>query len=347
MRAVTVEPGAAGSARLEEWPEPSAGSGELLVRALAIGVCGTDTEILAGAIGRAPPARPRMVLGHESLGQVVDAPPGSGFAPGDWVVGIVRRPDPIPCLNCGVGEWDMCRNGLYTERGIVSLDGYAAERFTLEAAFAVPVDRRLGLCAVLTEPASVLAKAWEHVEKVAARSHWQAHRVLVTGAGPIGLLAAMMGVQRGLEVHVLDRVTTGPKPELVRALGATYHVDTPAGLTADVIIECTGVGAVMRYAVESVAPDGIVCLTGLGGIGRADPVDLAAVNRKLVLNNNVVLGSVNGNRRHYALAAQALARADQAWLGRLITREVPLERWDTALARQPDDVKPVIVFDGV
>src|SRR6185295_4047003 len=120
-----------------------------------------------------------LVLGHESLGEVVEAPAGSGFARGDRVVGIVRRPDPVPCLNCGVGEWDMCRNGQYTERGIVALDGYASELFSLEPAFAVPVDRRLGVCGVLTEHCRVLAKAWEHIERLATRSRWQAQRVLV------------------------------------------------------------------------------------------------------------------------------------------------------------------------
>jgi threonine dehydrogenase-like Zn-dependent dehydrogenase len=345
MRAVTVAPGTAGSARLETVADPRPSAGELLVETLAVGVCGTDLEILAGAIGKPPPDRPRLVLGHESLGRVLEAPATSGFRAGDWVVGIVRRPDPLPCFDCAAGEWDMCRNGAYTERGIVALDGYASELFTLEPAFAIPVDARLGLCAVLTEPASVLGKAWEHIEAVGARSHWQPRRVLVTGAGPIGLLAALMGVQRGLEVHVVDRVTAGPKPDLVRALGAAYHADdvTAAG-PVDVVIECTGAGALVRQAVEMLAPGGVACLTGLSGGGRLDSVDLGALNRKLVLDNNVILGSVNGNRRHYQRGVEALAKADRGWLERLITREVPLERWSSALERQPGDVKPIVVF---
>jgi threonine dehydrogenase-like Zn-dependent dehydrogenase len=345
MRAVTVEPGKKGSANLREVEDPTAG-GQLLVRALAVGVCGTDLEILNGSIGKPPPGRPWLVLGHESLGEVLEAPAGSGFARGDRVVGIVRRPDPVPCLNCGAGEWDMCRNGQYTERGIVALDGYASELFTLEPAFAVPVDRRLGLCGVLTEPCSVLAKAWEHIERLAARSRWQARRVLVTGAGPIGLMAALLSVERGLEVHVLDKVTSGPKPDLVRALGATYHTDdvAHAGAGSDVIIECTGHGALVADCLRASGPDGIVCLTGLSGGGHDDTVDLGALNKKLVLDNNVVFGSINGNLRHYQLAAAALLKADQDWLQRLISREVPLDRWSEALTRQPDDVKPVIVF---
>ncbi|HET7597871.1 MAG TPA: alcohol dehydrogenase catalytic domain-containing protein, partial [Burkholderiales bacterium] len=117
MRALVVTPGHAGTARLDEVPEPSATDGQILVRTRRIGICGTDAEIVAGAYGWAPPGETRLVLGHESLGEVIEAPPGSGFAKGDAVVGIVRRPDPVPCPNCAVGEWDMCRNGLYTERG--------------------------------------------------------------------------------------------------------------------------------------------------------------------------------------------------------------------------------------
>jgi threonine dehydrogenase-like Zn-dependent dehydrogenase len=346
MRAVTVEPGHANSARLDTLPDPTPAPGQLLVRALALGVCGTDLEILQGSMGHPPPDRPRLVLGHESLGEVLEAPPGSGFSPGDRVVGIVRRPDPVPCLNCGVGEWDMCRNGRYTERGIVELDGYGSELYTLEPEFAVRVDRELDLCGVLTEPASVLTKAWEHIKKVAARSHWAAKRAVVTGAGPIGLMAALLGMQRGLEVHVVDRVTAGPKPALVKSLGAAYHAGDVAavGVQPDVIVECTGVGEVVRACLDLLAPDGILCLIGLGAGGQLDRADLGALGKKLVLNNNVVFGSVNGNRRHYEQGVEALRRADRAWLQGVISREVPLDRWVSALQRERDDVKPVIVF---
>jgi threonine dehydrogenase-like Zn-dependent dehydrogenase len=345
MRAVTVRPGVAGSAALEEVPEPTRREDWLLARTIAVGVCGTDLEIIRGEFGAAPPGRDRLVLGHESLAEVMQAPAGSDFVPGDWIAGIVRRPDPVPCLNCAAGEWDMCRNGLYTERGVKGLDGFASEHFAIEPSFAVPVDRGLGLAGVLTEPASILAKAWEHIETITARSRWRAERVLVTGAGPIGLLAAMMGIQRGLEVHVLDRVTSGPKPEIVRALGATYHSGSvaEAGGGADVIIECTGLATLVFEAIKAVGPSGVVCLVGLGGGGKVT-ADLAPLNQKLVLDNNVVFGSINANRRHWQTAAVSLARADRAWLDRLITRQVPLERWSEALARQPDDVKPVIVF---
>src|SRR5215212_3926409 len=244
MRALTVSPSRAGSLAVEDRPEPDLSEGQLLVQAVAMGVCGTDREIAAGEYGWAPAGQERLVLGHESLGRVVEAPDGSGFAVGDLVAGVVRRPDPVPCGACEVGEFDMCRNGRYAERGIKELDGYGSERWTVEAMYAVRVDTALGLCGVLTEPASVVAKAWEQVEKIGARAWFQPHTALVTGAGPIGLLAALLGVQRGLDVHVLDRATGGPKPALVRDLGATYHHgeidDAVASARPDIVIEATG-----------------------------------------------------------------------------------------------------------
>ena len=346
MRAITVEPGARDSARLEELPEPDGPVGDLLVRTLAVGVCGTDAEIVGGDYGWAPPGRDRLVLGHECLGEVLDAPSASGWAPGDLVVGIVRRPDPVPCHPCSAGEWDMCRNGRYTERGIKELDGFASERFRLEGEFAVKLDPHLRPVGVLLEPASVVAKAWDHIERIGARAVWEPRRVLVTGAGPIGLLAALMAVQRGHDTHVLDMVSEGPKPGLVADLGATYHTGSPAEACpgADVVLECTGAGQVVLDVMTCTAPAGIVCLTGVSSGGRALEVDAGALSRELVLENDVVFGSVNANRRHYQLAAAALAGADQAWLERMITRRVPLDDWPGALERMPDDVKVVIEF---
>jgi glucose 1-dehydrogenase len=345
MRAITVTPGQPGSAALAELPEPEPGPGDLLVEVLRLGVCGTDREIVEGAHGELPPGRDRLVLGHELLGRVLQAPEGSGAHMGELVAGIVRRPDPVPCPCCARGEWDMCRNGRYTERGIKGLDGYGAERVTLEAEFAVPVGPELGELGVLTEPASVLAKAWEQIDRIRGRACSAHERVLVTGAGPIGLLAALMAVQRNFEVHVLDRADTGIKPELVEGLGAGYHTGWDKGLEPDVVLECTGVAELVADAMRDTAPGAVVCLTGVSA-SRTLSVDIGALNNEIVLENDVVFGSVNANRRHFEAAATALAEADRDWLARLITREVPLERWEEALQKEDDDVKVVIHFDA-
>jgi rhodanese-related sulfurtransferase len=221
MKAVTVEPRKPDSARLEDVPDPEARDGSMLVEAIAVGVCGTDVEIVEGKYGWAPPGKSRLVLGHESLGRVIDPGPSSQLKRGDLVVGIVRRPDPVPCPNCAVGEWDMCRNGQYTERGIKEIDGFMSERWRTEPEFTIKVDPSLGLLGVLLEPTTVVTKALEHVAEIGRRSLWEPRTVLVTGAGPIGLLAALIAKQHGKEVHILDRMESGPKPDVVRALGAT------------------------------------------------------------------------------------------------------------------------------
>jgi threonine dehydrogenase-like Zn-dependent dehydrogenase len=241
-------------------------------------------------------------------------------------------------------EWDFCRNGQYTERGIKQHDGYCSERYRITPDFTVKVDKNLGLLGVLLEPTSVVAKAWEQADRVGTRAHWDPKTVLVTGAGPIGLLAALIGVQRGLEVHVLDQVTSGVKPDLVRDLGATYHTGKVADAVEapDIIIECTGVPVLVFDSMSNVGTDGVVVLTGVSSGGHTIDVDEGMLNRTMVLENVAVVGSVNANRRHYEAAAEALAKADRSWLERVVTRRVPLEQWAEALDRQPNDVKVVI-----
>ena len=350
MRALTVQPLTANSARLEDVAPPQASDGDVLVRALALGICGTDREIVAGDYGWAPPGAQRLILGHESLGEVEEAPPDCGFAVGDLVVGIVRRPDPVPCAACAAGEWDMCRNGQYTERGIKQRHGYGSEHFRVEADFLIKLDPSLRTLGVLLEPTSVVAKAWEQIERIGCRApFWEPRVALVTGAGPVGLLAAMIGVQRGFEVHVFDRVRDGVKPQLVRDLGAIYHCgdlgrDALGKAEPDIVLECTGVPSVVIDSIGRSAPDGIVCLAGVSAEGHPGNFDVGGLNRKMVLENTVVFGSVNANRRHYRDAAAALAKADKSWLGRLITRRVPLERWREALKVEPGDVKVVLDY---
>lgn len=342
MHAMTVEPGRAGSAALTQIDSP-VGDGDVVVEGIAIGICGTDREIAAGRYGTAPAGAARLVFGHESLGRVRAALPSSGLAVGDLVVGIVRRPDPVPCHPCAAGAWDMCRNGRYTERGIKELHGYGAQQWRVEADFAVPVPEALGEAAVLVEPTSIVAKAWDHVDRILTRAPLIPRRALITGAGPIGLLAAMLAAQRGLEVHVLDRVVDGPKPDLVTDLGATYHTGSVADIPEpDVVIECTGAPPIVLDVIEGNSPSGVVCLTGVSSGGRNLKVDVGTANRHIVLENDVIFGSVNANRAHYEAAAGALSAAAPKWLAGLITRRVPLESWLDALDPDPHDVKVVV-----
>jgi threonine dehydrogenase-like Zn-dependent dehydrogenase len=346
MRAVTVIPQERDSVELNDVPEPPEVDGPVLVATRAVGICGTDLEIIHGDYGFAPAGADRLILGHESLGRVLDAPIGSGLRPGDLVVGIVRRRDPVPCPACAAGDWDMCTNGRFTERGIKERHGFASERFRIHPEHVVKVDPALGDLAVLVEPTSVVAKAWEHIEHVGRRSTWMPSKVLITGAGPIGLLAALLAVQRGFETHVYDRTPEGRKPDMVAKLGAEYHCEQLPHAIADanIVIECTGAVHLLLDADDH-TPNRITCLLGVSAPGGEAQVDMGYFNRRIVLHNGTVFGSVNANRRHYELAGAALAAADRAWLDGLLTRRVPLARWADAYTRGIDDIKTTLHFD--
>lgn len=211
-----VVPGRPASAQVATVAEPAEDDGTVLVRTLLVGVCGTDHHIVgrSGRRRRSNSEEPSpLVLGHEAVGRVLSAPVSSGFEPGQLVTGIVRR----PCSECGAcarGDWDFCTSGHYTERGIRGADGFGRDRWRSEPAYLVPVPEQLGEPGVLVEPMSVVCKAMETARYVAARvptALGLRKRMLVTGAGPIGLLAALLAVQRGLEVHVLDRVVDGAR----------------------------------------------------------------------------------------------------------------------------------------
>lgn len=346
MKALTIVPGKANSATVQDVPGPPASDGPILVRALELGICGTDFELIRADYGWAPPGSDHLILGHESLGRVEDAPEGSGFQKGDLIVGIVRRPDPVPCIACAVGEWDMCRNGKYTERGIKERNGFGSEFWRIEPHFALCLHSGLRDVGVLMEPSTILAKAWDHITRIGERAKWKPRNVLVTGAGPIGLLAAMMGKQRGLDVHVLDIVKEGLKPQLAADLGGTYHTGHVKDLNfgPDIIIECTGVASVVAEAMSRLGTDGILCLAGVSSHQKMEMLDLGSINRTMVLANSVIFGTVNANRRHYELAEEALLKADRNWLKRLISRREPLSNWQQALQRRPDDIKVTIQF---
>jgi threonine dehydrogenase-like Zn-dependent dehydrogenase len=241
----------------------------------------------------------------------------------------------------------MCSNGGYVERGIKDAPGYGSQWWRVDPAYAVKVDPGLGSLGVLLETTSVVAKAWEQVDRIGARSRVAPAVALVTGAGPVGLLAALLARERGLDTWVLDVVDRGPKPTLVAELGATYTTASAAELPvrADVVIECTGLGSVLAPVLANAAPNAVIALAGVSHHSHLVEGDLDALNRRLVLGNQVIFGTVNAGRRHFEQAAGALGRADPAWLAQLLTRQVPMERWPEALVKEPDDIKVTVSLD--
>jgi threonine dehydrogenase-like Zn-dependent dehydrogenase len=358
VRAMSVIPGHPESATVATLDEPSVDDGSVLVEALIVGLCGTDAEIIAEGVGSPVPGESALVIGHETVARVLEAPSASGFVPGDLVTGIVRLPDPVPCPACARGEWDFCRNGRYTEHGIRGSAGFGRERWRSEPAYLVRVPDSLGESGVFIEPMSVICKALEAAAHVGSRAYTAPRRMLVTGAGPIGLLAAAAGRVAGFDVTVLDRMAAGTKPDLARAIGATYTNDLDSlGEAAsadifvaagsgiepfDVIVECSGATAVIARAATMLAQAGVLVLIGISGHGS--PTDLGLIGNALIRSNGAIVGTVNAGRRHYPQAVEVLEQIDPDWLRKLVTRRVPLAQWPSAIQRTDDDVKIVVTF---
>jgi threonine dehydrogenase-like Zn-dependent dehydrogenase len=352
MRAVVITPGQQDSDRLVEVPDPTPTPGEALVRVLSVGVDGTDDELVSGQYGQAPDGDNQLIIGHESLGRVVQ--PAGDLAEGQLVAAIVRRPDPVPCLNCANDEWDYCLNGQYTERGIKGRHGFLAEFYAEQPKYLVRVPDELGRVGMLVEPTTISVKALEQVEVIQRRLTWEPNRALVTGAGPIGLLAAAVLRLRGLEVVVYNRSESGPKIDLTSAIGAQYvtagSVELGHDLARehgpfDLAIEATGFSPLAFRLLDTVGTNGVAVLTGVSGGDRVAELPVDHLNLEAVLQNKVLVGTVNADRQNFERAVADLAGIEQRWPGwlqRMITKRVPLERYSEALRRGPDDVKAVV-----
>jgi len=199
---MTVVPGRPDTAATS-YVESTSDYGSIVVDGLLVGVCATDREIVEHGSGTRPAGADRLVLGHESLGRVSFAPSESGLSVGDLVVGIVRRPDPEPCPACRNGEWDGCLNGGYLSRGIRGLHGYGAASWRLEPEFAVRPDPALGRLGVLVEPASVMAKAWEQIDRIGQRSTRGGERTGIHGG--IWRVCVVKLAQRRIRPHGIGR----------------------------------------------------------------------------------------------------------------------------------------------
>lgn len=353
MNAFGVTPRRAGSGRLFDLPEPRRTPDQVLVEVIAVGVDGTDRELLAGEYGEAPPGDDFLVIGHESLGRVLDAPPGP-LNRSELVVAIVRRPDPVPCMNCAAGEWDMCLNGRYTERGIKGAHGFLAERYVEEPRYLVALPESLAAVGMLLEPLTVVEKAIEQIKRIQSRLVWAPRRALVLGAGAIGTLAVLLLRLEGLDVWLYSRGDGGRGRELAERAGAHYvsaddrkldHALEKEIGSIDIVIEATGYSPLAFEAMDVVGPNGVVCLTGVSGGSRTLQIDSAHLNLEMVLANKLVFGTVNANRRHFESGVAHLGAIEARWpglLSRMITRRVPLERFTAADLEQRGDLKVVI-----
>jgi glucose 1-dehydrogenase len=354
MRALTVIPMKSGTAEVREVPDPEPNDDEAVVDVIRVGLCGTDAEIDQGEYGVAPPGSDLLVLGHESIGRITRRARSAGteLLEDTPVVASVRRPD--GCPNCAHGEADMCLGGGYTERGIRGLHGFCAERYAERPEYLFPVPEEIADVAVLLEPLTISEKGWRHVTAAQRRmTVWEPKRALVTGAGPVGILGAVLLRLRGLDVTVVDRTERPERRALLAKIGASYtatsvtpldEVAGPKGHT-DVIVEATGSSQAAFAAMELIGPNGVLILTSVTGGTRSLELPTDEINKRLVLSNAMVLGTVNANAADFTQGLVDLAEAERRWPGfllSLITRRVPLERSPEALRHDPAQIKQVV-----
>jgi threonine dehydrogenase-like Zn-dependent dehydrogenase len=356
MKAVAVIPGKRESLHVrDDAPDPGPADGHAVVRVLEAGICGTDVEIHQGLYGVPPDGSSFLILGHENLGVIEQVPSGSGLTKGDLVVSTVRRPCPEACRACVSDQNDMCLTGNYRERGIKGIHGFMSERYAENPRYLVRLASRLRPVAVLMEPMSVVQKGIDHASRIQQRVSWDPRKAVVVGAGPIGLLAALVLRLRGLDVCVAAlEPETSSKARLVKELDIQYVSTAVTPLASlpsqlgriDIVFEATGAPGVVFPAIGILGPNGICVLSSVTP-NRVAEMDLGAWNREIVLGNRLVFGTVNAGRRHFEAGVRDMENAEgrfPGWLARLITRRIAMNDAPLAMTRSADDIKTVLEF---
>jgi glucose 1-dehydrogenase len=362
MKGAAVKPGKEKSTRTRDLPLPAPMGGECLVRVLEVGIDATDREIDAGDYGEGPPDTDYLILGHEVLGVIEQLPQqGAGdLRKGDLVVATVRRACPQLCANCDAEEYDFCSTGDYLERGIKGAHGYLAEFFTERPEFLVRVPEGLRTGGVLLEPMSILERSFRQIYEIQSRLVWRPRRVLITGAGNMGVVAALLARLQGLDALVYSRgEQEGGAGDILRETGAGYF-NSDKGSIADAVeelggapdigIEGTGHSPLSWELAESLATNGIACLLGVakGDVHTRIPSD--ELNTKLVLGNRTVFGSVNAHRTDFERGVDDLLSIQSRWpevLPRFITHEYTVDEIRTALdLDDPLELKTIITFEA-
>jgi len=369
VRSIAVFP-AEKNVRLIEEHEPSLHSPtDVKLRILEVGICGTDREVCAFEYGAPPSQSPYLVVGHESLGEVVEV--GSavdGLEVGDLVVPMVRRPCPHDhCTACRAGRQDFCYTGDFRERGIKGLHGFMTDFVVDEAGYMVEVPKGLREAAVLVEPLTIAEKALAQIWQVQQRLPWacpvelgkpreHCHSAVVLGAGPVGILGAMALAASGFEVFVYSRdEKPTPKADLVESFGARYvssanhSVDDLRQMVGniDVVYEATGASSISFEMMKALGTNGIFVFTGVPGRKMPVPVDTDLLMRNIVLNNQVVFGTVNAGREAFESAVRDLGVFLERWpaaVGALITGRHPLDAHRDLLLGRAQGIKNVIAF---
>ncbi len=355
MRAVAVRPGTKDSLHIRtDVPEPVPKPYEAVVRVHSSGICATDLALHRGSIGRAPADCDYLVIGHENLGVVEFAPPGAKVHKGDLVVSTLRRACGGHCRPCLTGEQDMCVTGDFEERGIVGLHGFMSEVYVEDPFYLVKVPAELIEIATLAEPLSILEKGIDHAMRIQSRFSWEPKKALVMGAGPVGILGAAALRMRGYSVIVASlEAEGGRKEKLLAEVGIRYVCINTTPLTEltrnheeqDIVIDASGSELAVPAAIEALAPGGICILASVTRGSSPITLDIATVNRNIVLGNRVILGTVKAGRRHFEMAVRDIETIESrqpGCLANLITRRLPFDQALFAMNRTSDEIKTVI-----
>ena len=370
MQAVAVFHEARQVRLIDREPPGAPGPGQVRLRSVAVGICGTDREIARFEAGTPPPGSDHLVIGHECLAEVDAVGEGvEDLSPGDLVVPMVRRPCPHErCRACRNGRQDFCYTGDFIERGIKGADGFMAGQWLDEPQWLVAVPAALRRWGVLIEPLSIAEKALAQIWQVQQRLPWACepragrgegwcHRAVVLGAGPIGLLGGMALANAGFETFIYSREPQdSPRAELAGAFGATYISSSEVPIDdlaerlgeIDVVYEATGVSSLAFAAIQRLGVNGVFVLTGVPHDDGKEPVAASRVMRRLVVRNQVVFGTVNAGRSAHDDAVADLQTFARRWpeaLDRLLTRHIDLEQVPAALQDPGGDIKAIITFD--
>ena len=370
MRAVGVLPQKREVRLLEHTNPQITADNQVRVKGLEVGICGTDKEICTFVYGSPPEGHEYLVIGHESLGEVIEV--GSNvraLKKGDLVVPSVRRPCPHPhCHPCRADLQDFCSTGDFTERGIKMTHGFMTEFYVDEEKYLNPVPPNLRDVAVLVEPLTVAEKALAQVWQVQKRLPWVKPtappdarglglKAVVLGAGPIGILGTMALLRHGFETYVYSRSEKpNPKAELVESLGATYVSAKTEPLEAfaervgniDLVYEAIGVSSLSYKVMGILGLNGVFVFTGIPAPKPAIPVDADLLMRNLVLKNQVVIGTVNADKTAFQNAIADLGIFQQRWpreLNSLITGRYTLDNYkELLLGEQKSGIKNIIAL---
>lgn len=370
MKAVAVKP-LQKQLDLVDIPAPDIASAtEVRLQVLEVGVCGTDREIARFEYGTPPEGSDFLVMGHESLMRVEKTGPAvNSVKPGDIVVLTVRRPCQESCIACRLGRQDFCYTGNFAERGIKGRHGYMTELVVEDESYVVPLKPELRDIGVLTEPLTIAEKALAQVWEIQARLPWDLrhdpseargfrHKAVVLGAGPVALLGTMALVVQGFDTCVYSReAASDPRAAIVQAIGASYisSADVPIGelVTAveriDLIYEATGASKFSFDMAVKLGANGIFIFTGVPGRKEPVEIDTDLLMRRMVLQNQIVFGTVNAAREAFQAAVADLERFNREWpdaLHHLITGHFPIESYREVLQGQNQGIKDILVLSA-